>query len=188
MASWIKRTLVLCIALVAVAGFAAGCGDDDDDEGSTTTESAATETETTAAEPATVVEAAQANPELSTLVEALTAAGLVETLSGPGPYTVFAPTNAAFEALPPGTLDDLLKPANKQQLADLLSYHVAEGEVLAADLTDGQKIPSLQGEDLTIGVDGSTVTVNGVPVETADVTTGNGVVHVIGSVLTPPGG
>ena len=84
MASWMKRTLVLCIALVAVAGFAAGCGDDDDDEG-TTTESGATESETTAAEPATIVEAAQATPDLSTLVEAVTAAGLAEHLSGPAP-------------------------------------------------------------------------------------------------------
>ena len=117
----------------------------------------------------------------------MTAAGLAETLSGPGPYTVFAPTNAAFEALPPGQLEDLLKPANKQQLTDILTYHVAEGEVLSSDLSDGQMIPTLQGEDLEITVDGSAVKVNGVTVESADVQTGNGVVHVIGEELTPSG-
>ena len=99
---------------------------------------------------------------------------------------MFAPTNAAFDALPPGQLEDLLKPANKQQLADILSYHVVDGEFLAADLEDGQSVPTLPGEDLEITVDAS-VLVNGVPVDQADVQAGNGVVHVIGEVLTPPG-
>lgn len=181
----LTRAMVVGIAMLSVAGIAAGCGDDDDgDEGTTAAE---TTTETTAAEPENIVAAAQATPELSTLVEALTAAGLVETLSGPGPYTVFAPTNAAFEALPPGQLEDLLKPANKQQLTNILTYHVAEGEVLSSALSDGQMIPTLQGEDLEITVEGSTVKVNGVTVESADVQTGNGVVHVIGEVLTPSG-
>ena len=127
MSSRLTRLLVLGVALIGVAGIAAGCGDDDDDEAT----SAETTTETTeaAAEPANIVAAAQATPDLSTLVEAVTAAGLAETLSGPGPYTVFAPTNAAFDALPPGQLEDLLKPANKQQLAELLSYHVVDGRV-----------------------------------------------------------
>lgn len=183
MKSGLTRLIVLGVAVLGVAGIAAGCGDDDDGDGTTTAEATTTEA---AAEPANIVAAAQATPELSTLVEAVTAAGLAETLSGPGPYTVFAPTNAAFEALPPGQLEDLLKPANKQQLADLLSYHVAEGEVLSADLEDGQTIPTLQGSDLEITVDGDSVLVNGVAVETADVQTGNGVVHTIGEVLTPP--
>lgn len=181
----LTRALVVGIAMLSVAGIAAGCGDDDDgDEGTTAAE---TTTETTAAEPATVVAAAQATPELSTLVEALTAAGLVETLSGPGPYTVFAPTNAAFEALPPGQLEELLKPANKQQLTDILTYHVAEGEVLSSDLSDGQLIPTLQGEDVEITINGSAVKVNTATVESADIQTGNGVVHIIDEVLTPPG-
>jgi uncharacterized surface protein with fasciclin (FAS1) repeats len=181
----LTRLVVLGVAVLALAGIAAGCGDDDD-EG--TTSAAETTTTEAAAEPANVVAAAQATPDLSTLVDAVTAADLAETLSGPGPYTVFAPTNAAFDALPAGQLEDLLKPANKQQLADILTYHVAEGEVLSSDLTDGQMIPTLQGQDLEITVDGSEVRVNGVAVETADVQTGNGVVHVIGEVLTPPGG
>ncbi len=187
MKSRLTSLIVVGVAVLAVAGIAAGCGDDDDDSGTTAAETT-TEESGSASEPETIVAAAQATPDLSTLVEAVTAAELAETLSGPGPYTVFAPTNAAFEALPAGQLDDLLKPANKQQLADILSYHVAEGEVLSSDLEDGQTIPTLQGEDLKITVDGTSVLVNGVAVETADVQTGNGVVHVIGEVLTPPEG
>ena len=185
MNSRLTRLIVLCVAVLGVAGIAAGCGDDDDESGTTAAETT-TEGTASGSEPANVVAAAQATPDLSTLVEAVTAAGLVETLSGPGPYTVFAPTNAAFEALPPGQLDDLLKPANEQQLADILTYHVAEGEVLSSDLEDGQMIPTLQGGDLEITVEGGNVLVNGVAVETPDVQTGNGVVHVIGEVLTPP--
>lgn len=185
MKSRLTKLIVLGIAVLGVAGIAAGCGDDEDDGETTAAETS--EESAAASEPENIVAAAQATPDLSTLVEAVTAADLAETLSGPGPYTVFAPTNAAFEALPPGTLDDLLKPANKQQLADILSYHVAEGEVLSSDLSDGQTIPTLQGGDLEITVDGDSVLVNGVVVETADVQTGNGVVHVIGEVLTPPG-
>ena len=185
MKSRLTRLIVLGVAVVGVAGFVAACGDDDEDDSTTAAE---TTTAEAASEPANIVEAAQATPDLSTLVEAVTAADLVETLSGPGPYTVFAPTNAAFEALPPGQLEDLLKPANKQQLTDILTYHVAEGEVLSSDLEDGQTIPTLQGDDLEITVDGDSVLVNGVAVETADVQTGNGVVHVIGEVLTPPSG
>lgn len=186
MKSRVSRMLVLGVAVLGVAGIGAGCSDDDDDGGTTASETTVEES-VAASEPENVVAAAQATPDLSTLVTAVTAADLAETLSGPGPYTVFAPTNAAFEALPPGQLDDLLLPANKQQLADILSYHVAEGEVLSSDLTDGQKIPTLQGEDLEITVDGGSVLVNGVAVESADVQTGNGVVHVIGEVLIPPG-
>jgi uncharacterized surface protein with fasciclin (FAS1) repeats len=182
----LTKLVVLGVAVLGVAGIAAGCGDDDDGDDTTAAETTTTET-MAMDQPANVVAAAQATPDLSTLVEAVTAAGLVETLSGPGPYTVFAPTNAAFEALPPGQLEELLKPASKQQLTDILTYHVAEGEVLSSDLTDGQTIPTLQGDDLDITVSGDRVLVNGVAVETADVQTGNGVVHIIGEVLTPPG-
>lgn len=186
MNSRLTRLIVLAVAVLGVAGLAAGCGGDDDD-GDTTASETTAEATASAAEPENIVAAAQATPDLSTLASAVTAAGLAETLSGPGPYTVFAPTNAAFDALPAGQLDELLKPANKKQLTDILTYHVAEGEVLSSDLQDGQTIPTLQGEDLTISVDGSDVLVNGVKVETADVQTGNGVVHVIGEVLIPPG-
>lgn len=184
MKSRLARVLVAGIAVLGVAGIAAGCSDDDDDGDTTAAE--ATTTESTAAEPANIVAAAQATPELSTLVEAVTAAGLAETLSGPGPYTVFAPTNAAFEALPPGQLEDLLKPANKQQLTDILTYHVAEGEVLSSELSNGQMVPTLEGDDLKITIDGDVVRVNDAVVESADIQTGNGVVHVIDGVLIPP--
>jgi uncharacterized surface protein with fasciclin (FAS1) repeats len=168
-------------ALIVAGALLAGCGGSD-----SSTETSAQSTQAKQ-EPATVVVAAQKTPSLSTLTTAVTAAGLAETLSGPGPYTVFAPTNQAFDALPKGQLEDLLKPANKQQLADILSYHVVSGSYPASSLMNGQQLKTLQGGTLKITVKGSKVEVNGVPVEMADVQTGNGVVHVIGSVLTPPG-
>ena len=185
MAVRLRNPLLIGAAVLALGAFGAGCGGSDDD--STTAADTGTATQTSSSEPATVVAAAQATPDLSTLVQAVTAADLVKTLSGPGPYTVFAPTNAAFDALPAGQLDQLLKPANKSQLADILTYHVVQGEYPASDLKDGEKLTTVEGGKLTVSVKGSTVEVNGAPVETADVMTGNGVVHVIGSVLTPPG-
>ena len=180
-----KQTLCAALAITALAGIAIGCGGSDD---KSTTTSASTATGASAPTPANIVAAAQATPELSTLVKAVGAAGLAGTLSSGGPYTVFAPTNAAFDALPPGQLDELLKPANKQKLADILTYHVVDGEYNATDLQNGQMVPTLQGGDLKITVKGGKVLVNGVQVETADVQTGNGIVHVIGGVLTPPSG
>lgn len=133
----------------------------------------------------TIVETAVATDALSTLVAAVTAADLAETLSGPGPFTVFAPTNDAFAALPEGTVDTLLEPANRDQLTSVLTFHVVAGKALAADLTDGQTLTTVQGQTLTVKIDGDTVTVNGVPVVQADVEASNGVVHVIGGVLLP---
>lgn len=179
--------LAVFAALPALAFGVVACGDDDSDSASTGT--AATETQmSTTASGEDVVALAQATPDLSTLVKAVGAAGLVETLQGDGPFTVFAPTNAAFEALPAGTLDSLLEPANKQQLTDILTYHVVPGELMAADLKDGQKLKTVQGDDLTVEVDGDTVTVNGAKVTMPDVDASNGVVHVIDQVLTPPEG
>lgn len=145
------------------------------------------------AEPAksgNIVVLASKTATLSTLVTAVKAAGLVDTLQGTGPYTVFAPTNAAFEALPAGTLDTLLKPENVEQLKSILTYHVVPGKVLAADLTDGQVITTVQGGKLTVSImDGKVYLIdakgNKVPVEKADVNADNGVVHVIGGVLLP---
>src|SRR5690606_1271701 len=93
-----------------------------------------------------IVAVAQGNDDLSTLVEAVSAADLVPTLQGKGPFTVFAPTNDAFAALPPAELKRLLKPANKEELANILTYHVVSGDVKAADLTDGQMVETVQGE------------------------------------------
>ena len=138
----------------------------------------------------TIVTLASDNQDLSTLVTALKAANLVETLQGTGPYTVFAPTNAAFAALPAGTLDNLLKPENQEQLKSVLTYHVVPGKIMAADLKDGQEVTTVQGGKLTVSLaDGKAYLVdatgNRVMVEKADVNADNGVVHVIGGVLLP---
>merc|ERR1712146_554655 len=99
-----------------------------------------------------IVELAQSVDDLSTLVAGVVAADLVETLSGTGPFTVFAPTNEAFAALPAGTLQNLLKPENKAQLVDLLTYHVASGDVHAKDLMDMQMLPTVEGKNVTVRV------------------------------------
>ena len=135
----------------------------------------------------TIVDLAVATPDLSTLVTALKAGGLVDTLSGPGPFTVFAPTNEAFTALPAGVLANLLKPENKAQLDNVLTYHVVAGAVRAEALKDGEKIKTLQGEELTVRIAGGDVFINSANVTTADVTASNGVVHIIDGVLLPSG-
>jgi uncharacterized surface protein with fasciclin (FAS1) repeats len=133
-----------------------------------------------------IVALASSNDDLSTLVSAVQAAGLVETLQGDGPFTVFAPTNAAFEALPEGTLENLLKPENKQQLADILTYHVVSGEVMSTDLSDGMTAETVEGSEIEVGIDGESVTISGATVVAADVDASNGVVHVIDQVILPP--
>ena len=132
-----------------------------------------------------VVEKAQETESLSTLVSAVQAAGLAETLSGEGPFTVFAPTNAAFEALPDGVLESLLKPENKDQLAAILTYHVVSGKIMSTDLKDGQTAATVQGEEITVSTtDGAKI--NGASVTTADIGVSNGVVHIINQVILPP--
>lgn len=125
---------------------------------------------------------------VTTLVAAVSAAGLVDTLKGPGPFTVFAPTNDAFAKLPAGTVDTLLKPQNKAKLVDILTYHVVAGRYTSADLTDGMTLTTVEGKKLTINKTASgQINVNGVAmVQTADVISSNGVTFVIDSVLTPP--
>lgn len=135
--------------------------------------------------PKTVVDIAVGSPDHSTLVAAVTAAGLVETLSGTGPFTIFAPTNAAFAALPAGTVDNLLKPENKDKLTGILTYHVVAGNVMAADLTDGQIVKTLNGQDLKVSIKDGKVMINGANVTAADLTGSNGVIHVVDSVLMP---
>lgn len=132
-----------------------------------------------------VVDVAIGSPDHTTLVAAVTAAGLVETLKGAGPFTIFAPTNAAFAALPAGTVDGLLKPESKDALTKILTYHVVAGAVKAADLKDGQKVKTLQGEELTVSIKEGKVMINGANVTAADLTGSNGVVHVIDAVLMP---
>ena len=135
----------------------------------------------------TIVDLAVADPDLSTLVTALKAGGLVGTLSGQGPFTVFAPTNEAFASLPAGVVANLLKPENKAQLVDVLTYHVVAGAVRAKDLKDGEKLKTVEGKELTVRISGSTVFINSAKVTTADVTASNGVVHIIDGVLLPAG-
>jgi len=144
----------------------------------------------TAEKSADIVAVASDTPSLSTLVTAVKAASLVETLQGEGPFTVFAPTNNAFAALPAGTLDSLLKPENVDQLRSILTYHVVAGKVMASDLKDGQEITTVQGNKLNVRIlDGKVYLIdskgNQVMVEKADVNADNGIVHVIGGVLLP---
>lgn len=131
----------------------------------------------------TVVEIAAGNKDFSTLVAAVKAAGLAETLSGEGPFTVFAPTNEAFAKLPKGTVEDLLKPENKAKLTSILTYHVVPGKVMAADVKAG-KVKTVQGGELEIATEGG-VTVNGAKVVKTDIVGKNGVIHVIDSVVLP---
>ena len=138
-----------------------------------------------AAAPGDVVEVAVGAGSFKTLVAAIQAADLVGALQGDGPFTVFAPTDAAFAALPAGTLDDLLKPENKAKLSAILLYHVVPGKVMSGDLKGTVNAETLQGAKVEIiAADG--VTVNGANVVTADVAASNGVIHVIDAVLLPP--
>jgi len=132
-----------------------------------------------------IVELAQSVDTLSTLVAAVVAGDLVTTLSSPGPFTVFAPTNVAFAALPAGTLDALLKPENKATLVDILTYHVVGAVALSTDLSDGQVIATVEGKSVTVHI-GDGIKINDATVVMADVMATNGVVHVVDGVLLPP--
>ena len=176
-----KLKALLVASILAISAFAlAACGSSNDE----TTSSATTTAPATASE--TIVAAAAATPDLSTLVSALKAADLVSTLEGKGPFTVFAPTNQAFSDIQP-TVDKLLEPANKDELTKVLTYHVVPGTYTSADLKDGQKLKTVEGQDLTVSIKGGTVKVNDATVEKADIETSNGVVHIIDGVLVPPG-
>lgn len=131
-----------------------------------------------------IVEIASGNKDFTTLVVAVVAAGLAETLSGAGPFTVFAPTNEAFAKLPAGTVEELIKPENKEKLTAILTYHVVAGKALAADLSDGQLIKTVNGQEVSVSV-GDNVKVDGAVVTTADLEASNGVIHVIDSVIIP---
>jgi uncharacterized surface protein with fasciclin (FAS1) repeats len=133
-----------------------------------------------------IVELAASQENLSTLVKAVQAAGLVDVLKGDGPFTVFAPTNAAFDALPDGVLEMLLKPENVNTLKSILTYHVIGSKVMSTDLSDGASAGTVEGSDVNISIDGSTVMVEGATVTTADVEATNGVVHIIDKVILPP--
>ncbi|MEG4272767.1 MULTISPECIES: fasciclin domain-containing protein [unclassified Microcoleus] len=147
----------------------------------------------TAASPAPMAQAkdivaiASGDAQFKTLTKALGAAGLVTTLQGKGPFTVFAPTDAAFAALPKATLEDLLKPENKAKLTKILTYHVVPGSVVSTSLKSGD-VKSVEGSSLKVAVNAGKVTVSGANVVKADIKASNGVIHVIDKVLMPPDG
>jgi uncharacterized surface protein with fasciclin (FAS1) repeats len=132
-----------------------------------------------------IVDTAVAAGQFNTLAAALTAAGLVETLKGAGPFTVFAPTDAAFAKLPAGTVDNLLKPENKDQLTAVLTYHVVPGAVMAADVVKITEAKTVEGRALAIDTSKG-VKINDALVTKADIVCSNGVIHVIDTVLLPP--
>jgi uncharacterized surface protein with fasciclin (FAS1) repeats len=180
------------IAVAAVAALAAltlaACGSSTSTTATSapaaaTTPAASTPAASTPAAAGTIVDVAAANPDFTTLVAAVKAAGLDETLSGPGPFTVFAPTNEAFAALPAGLVDKLLKPENKAVLAKILTYHVLASTVMAADVKDG-KVATVEGGTITIDTM-SGVKVNDAKVTATDIAASNGVIHVIDTVLVP---
>jgi uncharacterized surface protein with fasciclin (FAS1) repeats len=187
-------------AMATLAVVTAACGDDEaaqDDaptaeqtETESTPEAAGDSDSSMSETPATVVDVAAGDENFSTLVTAVQTAGLAETLSGEGPYTVFAPVNDAFAALPQGTVDALLQPANRAQLTSVLTYHVVPTKALSGDLSDGMTVTTVQGQPLTVNVTGSAVTLtdasgNTVSVVQPDIEAGNGIVHVIDGVLLP---
>jgi len=131
-----------------------------------------------------IVDTAVEAGSFTTLAAALEAAGLVETLKGEGPFTVFAPTDEAFAALPEGTVDSLLLPENQDQLVSILTYHVVPGEVMSGDLSDGMTAETVNGQEVTISV-GDSVMVDGATVVTPDIEASNGVIHVIDQVILP---
>jgi uncharacterized surface protein with fasciclin (FAS1) repeats len=134
----------------------------------------------------TIVDIAAGNEDFSTLVAAVKAAGLVETLMGDGPFTVFAPTNEAFAALPEGTVENLLKPENRDALVAILTYHVVPGTVTAQDVVKLRAAHTVQGQEITIGVKDDVVMINDAKVLMTDIAASNGVIHVIDRVILPP--
>lgn len=169
-----SRLTSRCSTLFAgllVAVFTVGCGDDDPVSNAGTVD---------------VVDTAVAAGSFDTLVSAVQAAGLVSTLKGPGPFTVFAPTDAAFDALPDGTLESLLAPSGLSSLQSILTYHVVPGRVSAADVVNLTSASTVNGEAITISVENGQVKINDATVIQTDIEASNGIIHVIDAVILPP--
>lgn len=180
-----KKWFTMAAVVASLALLGAACTSE---ESSST---APAETSTSAAEALTIPEVAAAAGDFQTLLAAVDAADLGETLSGEGPFTVFAPTDDAFAALPEGTVESLLEPENKDQLAAILTYHVVAGKIMAADVESGE-VMTVNGESFTIeaSADGVTITDgqgNTANVTATDIEAANGVIHVIDAVLLPAG-
>jgi uncharacterized surface protein with fasciclin (FAS1) repeats len=139
-----------------------------------------------AAKAADIVDTAVSAGQFETLVAAVKAAGLVDTLKGDGPFTVFAPTDEAFAKLPAGTVENLLKPENKDQLVAILTYHVVPGKVMAADVVKVDQAKTVNGQMIKVKTGGDGVMINDAKVTATDIATSNGVIHVIDSVILPP--
>jgi uncharacterized surface protein with fasciclin (FAS1) repeats len=135
-----------------------------------------------------IVDTAVGAGQFTTLTAALGAAGLVDTLRGPGPFTVFAPTDDAFAKLPAGTVEELLKPENRDQLTAILTYHVVPGTVMAADVVRVDEAETVNGEMLNVTVNGDSVMINDATVTAADIVASNGVIHIVDTVILPPEG
>ncbi|MFN3266978.1 MAG: fasciclin domain-containing protein [Deinococcales bacterium] len=138
--------------------------------------------------PQTITQIVAGNSNFSTLLAAVSAADLAETLGSPGPFTVFAPTNAAFAKLPAGTVENLLKPENKAALTGILTYHVVAGKAMSGDVVklNGKSVKTVNGASVRVTVSGDKVMVNDAKVTTVDINASNGVIHVIDTVLLPP--
>jgi uncharacterized surface protein with fasciclin (FAS1) repeats len=178
------RTLMLGIALpVLLSAFLVGC-----EHGETQMDAREARMDTGGAAPCStkdIVDTAVAAGDFNTLAAALEAADLVDALKGDGPFTVFAPTDEAFAHLPPGTLDDLLKPENKAKLQSILKFHVVPGKVMAAQVVNLDSAHTLLGQDLSIRTHGHTVMVENATVTKTDIECSNGVIHVIDVVMLP---
>lgn len=182
------RKLTPAIALLAAGSLVlAACGEDGESADTTvaTTMAPAGDETTVPMEEGDIIEVATAAGSFNTLAAALTAAGLVETLQGEGPFTVFAPTDAAFAALPAGLVDALLLPENVEILKDILLFHVISGSEVTSDMVAAGDVEMASGDTATIVVDGSTITIAGAPISAVDVQASNGVIHVIDAVMVP---
>lgn len=171
----LKSMMMAAVAGATLTAFAGTCSD------------SAKMTSTTTSTPAadkTIVAVASSAGQFNTLVAAVKAAGLVDVLNGTGPFTVFAPTDEAFAKLPKGTVEDLLKPENKEKLQAILKYHVVPGKVMAADVKSG-KAKTASGKELTLVADAGSVKVDNARVVKADIAASNGVIHVIDTVVLP---
>ncbi|MFN9422418.1 MAG: fasciclin domain-containing protein, partial [Gemmatimonas sp.] len=165
----LSRRAAVALSLAALTTTLAACGDDNDAPVAPTGQ--------------TIVQTAAATPQLSTLVSALQAAELTATLNGPGPFTVFAPINPAFSALPADVLQRLLESGNRAILTKVLTFHVVPGRITAGQLQNGQTLTTVEGTTLPVTVAGGVVTVGGARVTTADISASNGVVHLIDGVM-----
>ncbi len=181
-----KKLITILAVVASLSLLGAACSSDDSSSSAPAGDTTAPAMEAEM----TITDVVASNPDFSTLLAAVQAADLGDTLAGAGPYTVFAPTDEAFAALPEGTLETLLEPMNQEQLAGILTYHVVPGEVMAADVTSGE-VETANGATFTVEVTDGTVTItdgqgNEAQVVQTDIVASNGVIHVIDAVLLPP--